>query len=118
MEPGPLGPKDSQRLDRLSVSLSVLASRPAARSAFAFLQLLVGPTDATNTGRLLLRVLHPTDELVACKRRDVDPRKQRDVVVDQGPTQVDRKLVDHSPGHLDVAHRATIVNITEAVGAD
>src|SRR5689334_8386446 len=55
-----------------TVALAVLAARPAAGSAHAFLELFAGATDAALAGRLLLGVLDPADELVARQRRDVE----------------------------------------------
>ncbi len=46
-------------------TVAVLAPRPAAGPALAFLQLFPGPADAALAGRLLLGILDPTDELIA-----------------------------------------------------
>src|SRR5689334_22898733 len=48
-----------------AVALAVLAPRPAAGSAHAVLELLLGPADATLARALLLGVFDPADELVA-----------------------------------------------------
>ena len=46
-------------------ALAMLAPRPAAGPALAFLQFLLGPPNASLTGGLLLGILDPADELVA-----------------------------------------------------
>jgi len=46
-------------------AVAVLAPRPAAGPALAILQLLLGPANATFSGRLLPGILDPADELVA-----------------------------------------------------
>jgi hypothetical protein len=45
--------------------VAVLAPRPTAWPALAFLQLLLGPPDTALPGGLLLGILDPADELVA-----------------------------------------------------
>ena len=54
-------------------ALAVLASRPAAGSALAFLELLLCPANAALPGRLLLGVLDPADEFVTGQGCDVVP---------------------------------------------
>ena len=54
-------------------AVAVLAPRPAAGPALAILQLLLCPANSTFSGRLLLGILDPADELVACQGRDVLP---------------------------------------------
>ena len=54
-------------------AVAVLAPRPAAGPALAFLQLLLGPSNAARPGGLLLGGLDPADELVAGQWRDVVP---------------------------------------------
>src|SRR5205823_2810765 len=57
----------------LACAVAVLAPRPAAGSALAFFQLLLGPPNAARPGGLLLGILDPADELVAGQWRDVVP---------------------------------------------
>src|SRR5829696_4326940 len=57
----------------LACAVAVLASRPAAGPALAFLQLLPGPPNTALPGGLLLGILDPADELVAGQWRDVVP---------------------------------------------
>jgi hypothetical protein len=64
-------------------AFAVLAPWPAARSTLAFLQLLLGPTNAACSGRLLLGILDPADELVAGQRCDVLPGIESRGVGDQ-----------------------------------
>src|SRR5205814_666418 len=64
-------------------ALAVLAPRPAAGPALAFLQLLLGPANAALSGHLLLGIRDPADELVAGQRRDVLPRIECRGVGDQ-----------------------------------
>ena len=54
-------------------AVAMIAPRPAAGPALAILQLLLGPANATFSGRLLLGILDPADELVARQGRDVLP---------------------------------------------
>ena len=54
-------------------AVAVLAPRPAAGPALAILQLLLGPANAAVSGRLLLGILDPADELVARQGCDVLP---------------------------------------------
>ncbi|MFY9763638.1 MAG: hypothetical protein WAK42_01300, partial [Mycobacterium sp.] len=44
-------------------ALAMLAPRPAARPALAFVELLLGPADVALPGGLLLGVIDPADEL-------------------------------------------------------
>ena len=46
-------------------TVAVLAPRPTAGPALAFLQLLLGAPNAALSGGLLLGILDPADELVA-----------------------------------------------------
>jgi hypothetical protein len=59
------------------------APRPAAWTALAFLELLTRAPNATFARRLLFRILNPTNEFIASKRRDVVPRRERGWVGDQ-----------------------------------
>src|SRR5258705_5147777 len=70
--------------------LAVLAPRPTAGPALAFLQLLLSPANAALSGRLLLGIVDPTDELVARQGRDVLPGSERRAVGDQRRAQVCR----------------------------
>lgn len=81
------------------------APGPAAGTPLAFFQLLLGPADAPLSGRRLLGVLDPTDELVARQRRDVIPRSQSRGVGDQRVTQVGGQPMHHPAGHLAMTHR-------------
>jgi hypothetical protein len=69
-------------------AVAVLAPRPAAGSALAVLQLLLRPTNAAFSRRLLLGILNPTDELVARQGRDVLPGIECRSVGDQRLAQV------------------------------
>src|SRR5690606_35690313 len=99
----------TRRGSRLAGALAVLAARPAARPAFAFLQLLEGPADAALAGLVLLGVFDPADELVACKRRDVVPRLQGCVVGDQGGAQISGQLMHHPTWHTLSGHGARLM---------
>jgi hypothetical protein len=81
------------------------AAWPAARPTLAFLELLLGSTNAALSSRLLLGVLHPADELVAREGRDVPPGIERRAVGDQRLAQVSRKLVNDPTGHSRAAHQ-------------
>jgi hypothetical protein len=94
------------------------APRPAAGPALAFLQLFLGPANAAFSGRLLLGILDPADELVAGQRRDVLPGIERGGVGDQRVTQVCWKLVDHPTGHSLAAHGAHGSESARLGGAD
>jgi len=87
-------------------ALAVLAARPAAGPTLAFLQLLVGPANATLSGHFLLGILDPADELVTGQRRDVVPGIECGGVGDQRLAQVGGKLVHHATRHSRATHRA------------
>jgi hypothetical protein len=57
----------------LACAVAVLAPRPAAGPALAFLQLLLGPPNTARPCGLPLGILDPADELVAGQWRDVVP---------------------------------------------
>ena len=80
-------------------ALAVLAPRPAAGPALAFLQLLLGPPNAALSGGRLLGILDPADELVAGQGRDVLPGIECRGVGDQRLAQVRGQLVHHPTGH-------------------
>jgi len=61
----------------------MLASWPAARSAFAFFQLLPGAANTAFTRRVLFGILDPADELIASQGCDVAPRIEHGVVGDE-----------------------------------
>src|SRR5258708_1439745 len=90
----------------------MLAPRPTAGPALAFLQLLLSPANAALSGRLLLGIVDPTDELVARQGRDVLPGSERRAVGDQRRAQVCRQLVHHAAGHSLAAHAARITPAT------
>ena len=90
-------------------ALAVLASWPAAGPTLAFLQLLLGPTNAAFSGHLPLGILHPADELVTGQSRDVVPGIESRGVGDQRLAQISWKLVHHPTGHSRVTHRPTVV---------
>ena len=69
-------------------AVAVLAPRPAAGPALAVLQLLLSPKNAAFSGRLLLGILDPADELVARQGRDVVPSIECRGVPDQRLAQV------------------------------
>jgi hypothetical protein len=85
-------------------------SRPAAGPTLAFFQLFPGPANSAFSGRFLLGILDPADELVAGQRRDVLPGVECDRVVDQRHTQVSGKLVHDPTGNSQVAHVATLAS--------
>ena len=85
-------------------ALAVLAPRPAAGPALAFLQLLLGPANAAFTRHLLLGILDPADELVAGQGRDVLPGIECRGAGDQRLAQVRGQLVHHPAGHSLAAH--------------
>ena len=66
----------------------MLAPRPAAGPALAFLQLLLGPANAGFSGDLLLGILDPVNELIAGQGRDVLPGSECGGVGDQCPALV------------------------------
>ena len=69
-------------------AVAVLAPRPAAGSALAFFQLFLGPANAALSGRFLLGILDPADELVARQGCDVLPSIECRRVGDQRLAQV------------------------------
>ena len=84
------------RRQLLAPALAVLAARPATGPALAFLQLFMGPADAAFSGRRLLGIVDPADELVAGQRRDVLPGSECRGVGDQRLTQVCGQLMHHA----------------------
>ena len=89
-------------------AFAVRASRPAARSPLALLQLLPGPADPAFPGHRLLGILDPADELVAGQRRDVPPGVECRRVRHQRQAQVAGKPVHHTTGHARAAHGTTV----------
>jgi hypothetical protein len=92
------------------------APRPAAGPTQAFLKLLLGSANATFSGRPLLGVLDPADELIAAQRRDVHPGSERRRVGDQRFAQVFGEFVHYSTGHLLAAHATRLAGILAARG--
>src|SRR6187549_2859957 len=92
-----------------AVALAVHAPRPAAGSALAFLQLFPRAANAAFSGRLLLGVLDPADELVARQGGDVLPGVERRGAARQRRAQVRRERVHHSTGKSLAAHTARVV---------
>src|SRR5581483_5968949 len=80
-------------------ALAMLAPRPTAGPALAFLQLFSSTANTALSGCVLFGVLDPADELVTCQRGDVFPRGEHLGVGDQCLTQVLRQLVHHSAGY-------------------
>src|ERR1700759_1355840 len=85
-------------------ALAVLATRPAAGPAEAFLEFLLGPADAALSGRSLFGVIDPADELVARQGRDVLPSGQCRRIGKQRLAQVCGQLVHHSARSPVAAH--------------
>jgi hypothetical protein len=90
-------------------AFAVPAPRPAAGPTLAFLQLLLRPANATLSGRHLLGVLNPADELVAGQGRDVLPGIECRDVGNQRPTQVRGEFMHDPAGHTLAAHRLIVV---------
>src|ERR1700724_38502 len=91
-------------------AVAVLAPRPAAGPALAFLQLFLGPPNAALSSPVLLGILDPADELVAGQGRDVLPGIECRAVGDQRVTQVRGQFMHHPTGHPLAAHRAMVVS--------
>src|SRR4051812_37861757 len=89
--------------------VAVLAPRPTAGPTLAFFQLFLRPPDAALSGRLLLGIFDPTNELVSRQGRDVLPGSECGVVGGQRVAQVSGQLVHRAAGHLLVAHGASVV---------
>jgi hypothetical protein len=100
--------------DLLAGAFAVAAPRPAARPTLALLKLLLGSANAALSGRRLLGILDPADELVAAQRCDVLPGIERRRVGDQSFAQVFRKSVHHPPGHSRATHKTTVAAILDA----
>jgi hypothetical protein len=94
--------------------VAVLAPRPAAGPALAFLQLLLGPPNAALSGPVLLGILDPADELVAGQGRDVLPRIECRSARDQRLAQVRGQLMHHPAGHFLAAHMPMVVSRGQA----
>jgi hypothetical protein len=93
----------------------MFAPRPAAGPPLAFLQLLLGPANAAFSGRLLLGILDPADELVSRQGCDVLPGSECRGVGGQGLAQVRRQFVHHPTGHSLAAHEASVTPMCETV---
>ena len=92
----------------LARALTMLAAWPAARAALTFLELLLGSPNATLPGGDLLGVFNPADELIACQRRDVVPRRKRGVVGGKCHAQVGWKVVHHSTRDAPTSHASML----------
>jgi len=90
--------------------LAVFAAWPATGSTLSFFQLLLSPANAAVSGRCLLGILDPADELVTGQGRDVLPGIECRGVGDQCLAKVSWKLVHHATGHPRAAHGATITS--------
>src|SRR5450755_697572 len=101
-------------------TVAVLAPRPTAGPALAFLQLLLGAPNAALSGRVLPGILDPADELVAGQGRDVLPGIECWGVGGQRLSQVRGPSMHHPTWHSLAAHRphgskpAARVTIAEA----
>jgi hypothetical protein len=93
----------------------MLATWPTAGPALAFLKLLLSPANPALPGRHLLRILDPTDELVASQRSDIRPSIQCGGVRAERPKQICRKLVNHATGHLIAGHPTTVAGRTRGL---
>jgi hypothetical protein len=82
----------------------VVAARPAAWPAHSVLKLLLGAAYPAGPGLVLLRILNPTDELVAGKWSDVLPPVKRDGIGKQCLPKIGGKPVDNSARDT-LAHR-------------
>lgn len=89
----------------------MLAPRPAAGAAQALFELLLGPANAALSGGLLLGVVDPADELVACQRGDVLPGSECCGVGDQCLAQVRGQLVHDAAGYPLDAHGASVIGL-------
>src|SRR5258708_33979846 len=95
-------------------ALAVFAPRPAAGPALAFLQLLLGPSNAALSGGLLLGILDPADELVAGQGRDVPPGIECGRARDQRLIQVRGQFMHDSTGHPLAAHKPMVATRSQA----
>jgi len=91
-------------------ALAVLAPRPAAGPALTLLELLLSPPNPALSGRLLLGILDPADELVAGQRRDVPPGIECRGVGDERFPQVRGQFMHHPAGHSLAAHELMVVS--------
>ena len=94
----------------LACAVAVLAARPAAGPAQAFLQLLLGPPNTARPGGLLLGIFDPADELVAGQWRDVVPGIECRRVGLQRLTQVRGQFMYHPTGDSLAAHRSIVTS--------
>jgi len=88
----------------LACAVAVLAPRPTAGPALAFLQLFLRSPNAPRSGGLLLGILDPADELVSGQGRDVVPGLERRRVGQQRLTEVRGKLMHYPAGKTLAAH--------------
>lgn len=102
----------------LAGAIAMAATGPAARPAHAFLQLLLGPANAAFSSLLLLRILDPTDELVAGERRDVVPSSERGEIREQRLAQVVGEFVHDPTGDSLAAHAFGFSETTRTSSSD
>ena len=79
-------------------AFAVLAAGPAARSALALFQLLLGAADTAFSCFGLLGILDPADELVAGQRGEACPDVEDRTIGDEYLPKIFGKLVHH-PAH-------------------
>ena len=99
---------ESVQLALFAGSLAVPAPWPAARPAFAFVELFACPLNAAFARSRLLGVLDPADELVARQRRDVPPGIERSRVGDERLAQIYGQFMHHPTWHVLDAHRPIV----------
>lgn len=83
-------------------------SYPATGSAFATGEFVVGDVDASSAGFGLFGVKYPTEEFIACERRDILPSSEHGCVGKQGFTKVVWYGMDCSLQDFDFCHTTSI----------
>jgi hypothetical protein len=80
------------------------AAWPTTRTALTVFELFLRAPDSSLSRDVLLRIVHPADELIAGQGRDVLPRIQCRSVDQQRTSQVGRKFVYHAAWYSLNAH--------------
>lgn len=80
------------------------APGPTARTTLSLFQLLLRSSDATFSGRQLLRILHPADEFIPGQGCYALPSAQCRRIADESFAEIPWKLVHDATGDLLTAH--------------
>ena len=92
--------------------LAVGAAKPATRAPLPLQQLGLHSLDVVAPRFCFLRPEHPAEPLIACKRREVLPRRENLRVGHQDASQIHRDCMCHSAGYRLALRHFTTSNRT------